>query len=252
MFLDPLIKAIRAPFDAVRGKARAVGNIKGGAKGDVQRLKGVIGEIKGSAQGGLDAAKGAAGQAKGAAGKAKSAAGQARETTSKVKNAGGSRQKGRRMGLFSAKPKCASCGKKLHPSWDKCPYCEAPVTAGGASASKSPTGKNRTMAMDVGAAGASSSGLAWLVPMEGGQVGELFPMRGRAVVGSAADCDIVLTDPSISSRHAEFAAGQGGFKVTDLGSTNGTFVNDERITSYELVDNDNVRLGRTNFRFKAL
>ena len=71
MFLDPLIKAIRAPFDAITGKARAASNIKGGAKGDVQRLKGVIGEIKGGAQGGLDAAKGAAGKAKGAAGKAK-------------------------------------------------------------------------------------------------------------------------------------------------------------------------------------
>ncbi len=90
------------------------------------------------------------------------------------------------------------------------------------------------------------------MPLDGPQVGELFQLKGRCTVGKAPDCDVVLNDPSISSRHAEFLAGRSGFRVNDLGSTNGTYVNDKRVTSQDLVDNDNVRLGRTNFKFKSM
>ena len=47
-----------------------------------------------------------------------------------------------------------------------------------------------------------------------------------------ADCDVVLKDPSISGRHAEFIVDErSGFRVNDLGSTNGTYVNDKRVTN---------------------
>ena len=61
-----------------------------------------------------------------------------------------------------------------------------------------------------------------------------------------------LNDPSISGQHAEVIGGRGGFRVNDLGSTNGTYVNDKKITGHDLVDNDTVRLGRTNFKFKSM
>jgi pSer/pThr/pTyr-binding forkhead associated (FHA) protein len=116
--------------------------------------------------------------------------------------------------------------------------------------------KMKTMAIDIGGRAQMVSGEAgtgWLVPLEGPQTGELFQLRGgRCVVGTAADCDIVLKDQSISGRHAEFTAVGRGFRITDLGSTNGTYVNDKRINSEELVDNDAIRLGRTNFKFKAM
>jgi len=96
------------------------------------------------------------------------------------------------------------------------------------------------------------SGVGWLVPLDGPQTGELFQLKGRAVVGTAADCDAVMKDPSISGRHAEFMATSQGFRVNDLGSTNGTYVNDKRVTNSDLIDNDNVRLGRVNFKFKSM
>jgi pSer/pThr/pTyr-binding forkhead associated (FHA) protein len=43
-----------------------------------------------------------------------------------------------------------------------------------------------------------------------------------------------------------------GFRVNDLGSTNGTYVNDKRVTNSDLIDNDSVRLGRVNFKFKSM
>ena len=69
-------------------------------------------------------------------------------------------------------------------------------------------------------------------------------------VGKASDNNIVIDDPSISGHHCEFQGNAIGFKLSDLGSTNGTFVNDKRVTSHDLVDNDNVKLGKVRFKYK--
>ncbi len=90
------------------------------------------------------------------------------------------------------------------------------------------------------------------MPLEGPQTGELFQLKSRSVIGTSGDCDIVLRDGSISGRHAEIAFAGRGYRITDLGSTNGTYVNDKRVSSEELIDNDSIRLGRTNFKFKSM
>jgi hypothetical protein len=240
-FLDPLIKLLRAPFEAVNKQKNAVNQFTGGIKGDVNRIKNARDLYKGAG----DQAKAAHDKAKGAGGAVK--AGQ---------------QKAGKMGLFAKKKKCPSCGEKLHASWDQCPYCgwsEAPApTAAAAVSAPAPSpagGKMRTMAIDAPSGGSSvaaGSGIAWLVPLDGPQTGELFQLKGRAVVGTAPDCDAVMKDASISGRHAEFSATSSGFRVNDLGSTNGTYVNDKRVTTSDLIDNDNVKLGRVNFKFKTV
>jgi len=241
MFLDGLIKTLKAPFDFMRSKVFGVSNIKGGIKGDINRLKNVG-----------DQYKAAAGKAGNLAQKAKGGAAKA----------GNGQKKAAKMGLFSKKKKCPSCGEKLHASWDQCPYCgwsEQPgAGAGAAPVSAPPAGggaqpKMRTMAMDAPSMGvATGNGVGWLVPLDGPQTGELFQLKGRAIVGTAPDCDVVMKEASISGRHAEFTAAPGGFRVNDLGSTNGTYVNDKRVSSTDLIDNDNVRLGRVNFKFKSM
>ena len=223
MFLDPLIKILKAPFEAVRKERFSIDHVKGGLQGDLNRLKDVGGQYK-------------------------NAAGQANAVKKKKK-----------MGLFSKKKKCPSCNEKLHASWDQCPYCgwsegpSAPVAAA-APAAGGGGGKMRTMAIDMGGGGGAvqGSGIGWLVPLDGPQSGELFQLKGRAIVGTAADCDAVMKDPSISGRHAEFMSTSQGFRVNDLGSTNGTYVNDKRVTNSDLIDNDNIRLGRVNFKFKSM
>jgi outer membrane murein-binding lipoprotein Lpp len=238
MFLDPIINAIMAPVNFIRTKVFGVENIKGGIQIDVNRVKGSVQELKGMP-----------GELKG---KAQAAAGQAQAAKDQAK-AGK-----KKMGLFSKKKVCESCGQKLHPSWDQCPYCGAggkqANDAPAAAPTPAPSPKMRTMAIDAAAGGTTPIGSAvgWLVPLDGPQTGELFQLKGRCVVGKAPDCDVVLNDPSISSRHAEFIAGRTGFRVNDLGSTNGTYVNDKKVTAHDLVDNDSVRLGRTNFKFKSM
>ena len=62
----------------------------------------------------------------------------------------------------------------------------------------------------------------------------------------------VADDPTVSTRHAEVALRGGLFVVTDLGSTNGTFVNNQRITQpTRLADGDLLRFGNTQLKFRA-
>jgi hypothetical protein len=237
VFLDPIIKLLKSPFEFKNKKKAAFNSLKGGIKGDVNRLKGVGKQYKKAA----DSAKGLSEKAKEASG-----------------SASGAQKKMVKAGLFSKKKKCPSCGEKLHPSWDMCPSCgwsnapDAQATAAPAPA-PAPAPKMKTVALDGGgAANVARSGVGWLVALDGPQTGELFQLSGRSIIGTAADCSVVLKDPSVSGRHAEFTPTATGFRVNDLGSTNGTYVNDKRVTTSDLIDNDNVRFGRVNCKFKSV
>jgi diguanylate cyclase (GGDEF)-like protein len=69
------------------------------------------------------------------------------------------------------------------------------------------------------------------------------------VYGRDADCDVVLDDERVSRRHAQLLWTGLGFVVKDLGSTNGTFVNNEAIEQRPLNDGDQLKIGRTIFKF---
>jgi two-component system cell cycle response regulator len=71
------------------------------------------------------------------------------------------------------------------------------------------------------------------------------------VLGRGDDCDIRIEDFSVSRRHASVAPRVDGYVITDLNSTNGTFVNDQPTTSATLRDGDYVRVGKWIYRFLA-
>jgi len=61
-------------------------------------------------------------------------------------------------------------------------------------------------------------------------------------------CDLVLADPEVSRRHAEVVVSGEGLVIRDLGSTNGTHVNDRPIDGpHPLRGGDRIRLGNTVF-----
>lgn len=95
--------------------------------------------------------------------------------------------------------------------------------------------------------------VGWIVALGGSHRGHDFRLvTGRNVIGTAADCDLVLTDAYLSSKHAAIRHENGRFTLIDLDSTNGTYLNDRRISKEELIDNDKIRLGRTELKFKSL
>ncbi|MFW5470718.1 FhaA domain-containing protein [Knoellia sp. CPCC 206435] len=86
--------------------------------------------------------------------------------------------------------------------------------------------------------------------------GERYPLMGAiTVLGRDDSADIILDDPGISRRHSEIRVTQDGpntvATIRDLGSTNGTFVNGERITSEHLESGDRVTVGRTSVTYRA-
>jgi hypothetical protein len=128
---------------------------------------------------------------------------------------------------------------------------EEPEEAPLAAPMPSQSAAMRTMALDAGTAGTPIIG--WIVGMSGKHQHQTFKFKpGRTVIGTAADCDIVIEDGFMSGHHCEVRVVSGGYKLVDLGSTNGIVVNDKKVKEHDLVDNDVFRLGRTEFKFKSI
>jgi len=74
--------------------------------------------------------------------------------------------------------------------------------------------------------------------------------RGRLAIGRSRDCDIRLTDPNVSRRHAEVRQEGHAYFVVDLDSTNGIEVNGRRARRARLEDRDVLVLGSTEIVFE--
>jgi pSer/pThr/pTyr-binding forkhead associated (FHA) protein len=69
--------------------------------------------------------------------------------------------------------------------------------------------------------------------------------RGTSLVGRSPKCQIVLSDGTVSRTHAKIVVADSSVKVIDLGSRNGTFLNDKRIDSSVVESNQQIRFGKT-------
>jgi pSer/pThr/pTyr-binding forkhead associated (FHA) protein len=90
-----------------------------------------------------------------------------------------------------------------------------------------------------------------LVVISGPYTGSTFPVRAGSVLGRSADVEIALpADGKASRRHAQILAEGGIIVIEDLGSTNGTFVNGQRISRQSLVGGDTIVVGTTTLRLE--
>ena len=74
----------------------------------------------------------------------------------------------------------------------------------------------------------------------------LKPQRGEYIIGSGSECDLPLPYPNIvANRHLKisFDQSQGSWTVYDLGSSNGTFIDTNRISSYTIINQTRIGLG---------
>lgn len=108
----------------------------------------------------------------------------------------------------------------------------------------------KTLATDLEEAKASAP---VLVVISGKPLGKsFFITKETMILGRELGADLTIPETSISRRHTEFVMSPQGITVKDLGSTNGTFVNDVKIegsTTQTLKDNDLVRCGNTILKF---
>jgi len=169
--------------------------------------------------------------------------------------------------------KFCSNGHQMEDTWDICPYCQrtgfAGVTNPSAAAKtrmeggpdpsapppplpSAPAGPRKTVLLTEQK---KAPVVGWFVAMDGDQKGEDFRIRdGQNILGSGPEADIVIRDATVSGRHASLRYKDARFYLTDLDSSNGTFLNNasESIAREELRDNDVVRIGAISLKFKCL
>jgi hypothetical protein len=87
-----------------------------------------------------------------------------------------------------------------------------------------------------------------LVVGKGPRAGMTFLLHpGEINVGRHPESDILLDDVTVSRQHCRFDCTESSLSVADLGSTNGTYVNDERVEESVLAAGDQVLIGRFQF-----
>jgi two-component system cell cycle response regulator len=87
---------------------------------------------------------------------------------------------------------------------------------------------------------------AYLVVMAGSNLGEMYKLdKGKLVIGRGDKADLRLVDDGISRDHACIVNENGKMMLEDMGSTNGTFCNGNRVTRQVLSEGDKILLGST-------
>lgn len=90
-----------------------------------------------------------------------------------------------------------------------------------------------------------------LIMIKGDFIGQVYELTNDVtMLGRSDDVDLVISDISISRRHAMIVNRAEGFNISDLGSTNGTFVNKKPVTRpVPLAEGDKLTLGLVTFKF---
>jgi len=77
-------------------------------------------------------------------------------------------------------------------------------------------------------------------------------MKDKHLIGRLADCVVIINDANTSRHHAQILRSGSGFVIADLGSTNGTSVNGDRLAAdHRLADGDIITVGSVSVRFEA-
>ena len=153
---------------------------------------------------------------------------------------------------------CSQCGHALTTDQPASPAGTQPagqespgettstMTFGGPMrASEHASEENSLNDADAAAVDALPAGSALLVVQRGPSAGSRFLLDTELVAaGRHPESEIFLDDVTVSRRHAEFRRGPEGYRVADVGSLNGTYVNRDRIDEVSLQGGDEVQIGK--------
>jgi hypothetical protein len=118
---------------------------------------------------------------------------------------------------------CKQCKRVMLPQWTVCKFCGAKTTEERAE----------------------------LEFVSGPLMGQTVRLdRDVTTIGSVAGNTVLLTDTGVSRKHVGIKRVQGGFELADLGSTNGVYVNGEKVARRKLEVGDVIRVGATEMVFR--
>jgi pSer/pThr/pTyr-binding forkhead associated (FHA) protein len=160
-------------------------------------------------------------------------------------------------------PYCTACGHQNSDDARFCSQCGTRLEAPASQGSEAPSETTATITFgapskdaelreeralndaDAAAVNALPEGSALLVVQRGPSAGSRFLLDTDVVsAGRHPDSEIFLYDVTVSRRHAEFRRGPEGYRVADVGSLNGTYVNRDRIDEVTLQGGDEVQIGK--------
>jgi hypothetical protein len=165
---------------------------------------------------------------------------------------------------------CPRCGSELAAPGRPCPHCsvtEAPAPASSSARGGRPVAAASRLRQDdlsptvVARMNATEEYLEKTVTLrprpilsvtrgaDAGQVVELSETTATSV-GRAKANDLIVNDVAVSSQHCRIRPETGVFVLHDLNSTNGTFVNERRVTSQPLAEGDVIKIGETHLQFR--
>ena len=147
---------------------------------------------------------------------------------------------------------CPECGFQNPEAANYCSKCGALLVRDEAGAETTQTYTPEELADEEGPLDEiAAEGPALVVRSGGGRAGEYFSPQGeRTTIGRSPDNDIFLDDVTVSRKHAVLVQSDGEFRIEDLGSLNGTFVNRRRIDSAaRLQSGDEVQIGKYRLSF---
>ncbi len=161
---------------------------------------------------------------------------------------------------------CATCGRALAAGQATCRSCAAPPRLSSAAALLDPAPPPRPPAPDlsptvVDRMNATEEYLERTITLlerpvlavtRGARAGEVFELSDAAAtsIGRSRVNDIQVLDVSVSSQHCRVRPEEGRFVVHDLKSTNGTLVNEKKVSRHVLEEGDVIAVGETALQYR--
>ena len=143
---------------------------------------------------------------------------------------------------------CPECGAEVKPGMKFCAECGTKLELGQSTVSYAPSfgeGEDALAPNEV-----EGAALIELDQVEGTAGRRMHDLSAEVVtVGRSQESDIFLDDVTVSRKHAEILHGDRGYRVRDVGSLNGTYVNRVRVDAVDLRSGDEIQVGKYRFRF---
>ena len=145
---------------------------------------------------------------------------------------------------------CPNCGAEVSPQMKFCAECGTRLDQGQTTASYAPAFEEEGREPPPAAAGIDGAALIELDQVEGTAGRRMHDIGEETVtVGRSPESNIFLDDVTVSRKHAEIERSDTGYRIRDVGSLNGTYVNRVRVDAVDLRNGDEIQVGKYRFKF---
>jgi pSer/pThr/pTyr-binding forkhead associated (FHA) protein len=144
---------------------------------------------------------------------------------------------------------CPECGAAVTPEMKFCSECGTRLDHGQSTVSYAPAFEDDREG--IGQAGVPEGAALIELDQVEGTAGRRMHDLGEEVVrvGRDPESNIFLDDVTVSRKHAEVLRGERGYRIRDVGSLNGTYVNRVRVDAVDLRNGDEIQIGKYRFKF---